>query len=120
MRWPSGDRTASPTNRKRGRSLLVKPCALLNGARARSTRKLKKREPARSPADCLRACMEFSLTVPSLLDGPGHPRSPGVLRSTKLRKENFSKGEFLRRRALAAAVTVARKCSGLEEHFLRC
>src|SRR5580704_16613806 len=61
MRWPSGDRTASPTARKRDRSLLAKPCALVAGVRSRSAAKLKRLKPTRSQTDCLHECMKFSL-----------------------------------------------------------
>src|ERR1700676_1658719 len=94
MRWPSGDRTASPTNRKRERSLLVKPCAPPNGASARSAAKLKMQKLARSQTDCVRERMGFSLKSHSMQDLPGHPRSPGVLRSTNVVRK-FSDGEFL-------------------------
>src|SRR5260370_27127809 len=60
MRRPSGDSSTLPTERSRERSLLLKPCALLNGAMASRPGTHEKHKTARRKIRRERDCIECS------------------------------------------------------------
>src|SRR5208282_1147493 len=73
MRCPSGDRTAPPTERKRERSLLINPCALLEGAEPSRANAQNMKKPTRTKIDC--GCKRIEFFPPKFLNEPSRPRS---------------------------------------------
>src|SRR2546421_10885482 len=90
MRRPSGDSSTLPTERKRERSLLEKPCAAPEGANIARANAQQRQKLARSRTDCKCRRMKFSSDSRQTQNWRGHRRPRCAPRSTCFPRSTMS------------------------------